>query len=318
MFANISLVLPYYNESHNIELTFNLILSQNLMPRQIIFINSNSSDDSFKKLNRLIDKCEDKQIKFLNIDTKIATPSAAKNFGISKSIYDIIAFMDFELIFDNRWIESQFQILSDNEIDIVFGVAHLSGKSNFDKACCFQTFGYMSGIPIVPSSMMYKRIFKKVGTFIEIRSVYDKLWIQSIFNKKVKHLINKDVSIDYTNYSFAKNPKFLILKILNTCLQSAFIKGYHSPYFYLASTFPLIILPKLNTLFCYFFFFLIMRGFYLPYKKNKKYYWQNKHLILHFIYTGFIIDLTKYIGFTVAFLLGIFKIKIRLDKFYNN
>ena len=316
--AEISLILPYYNEVNNINDTFNLILNQNITPKEIIFIDSNSSDNSFNLLNDLIYDYKNSDIKFLNLHTKINTPSEAKNFGLSKSQFDIIAFMDFELIFNSRWIESQYNLLLKYNVDIVFGVANLKGKTNFDKACCFQTFGYMSGIPIVPSSMMYKKIFVKAGLFIPIRSVYDKLWIQGIFNNKLSYLINNDVSIDYANYSFAKNTKYVFLKIFNTSLQSVFIKGYHSPYFYFLIFMPIILFPNFYLLCIYCYLFIFIRGFYLPYKKNNKYYWKNIHLFFYFIYTGFIIDFSKIIGFTLAVFLKIFKKKIRIDKFYNN
>ena len=316
--ANISLVLPYFNEAKNIKYTFDCILNQTLIPKEIIFIDSHSSDNSFNILTKLISNNKNKEIKILNLHTKLETPSEAKNFGISLSQFNIMAFMDFDLNFNSRWIESQYNLLLNSKVDIVFGVANLKGKSNFDKACCFQTYGYMSGTPIIPSSMMYKKVFSKVGLFIPIRSVYDKLWIQGIMNKKILYLINNEVSIDYNNYSFAENSKFLFLKIINSYLQSVFIKGYHSPYFYLAFLLPIIIFPSINILSIYLILFIFLRGFYLPYKKNKKFYWKNKHLFFYFIYTGLIIDFSKIIGFIAGVFLKIFKKNIRIDKFYNN
>ena len=45
--CNISAIIPYYNEDKVIEFTFKRLIEQTLQPKEIIFVNSNSTDNSF-------------------------------------------------------------------------------------------------------------------------------------------------------------------------------------------------------------------------------------------------------------------------------
>ena len=81
---DLSIIIPYFNESKVISDTFNLLINQSFKANEIIFINSNSDDRSYELVNSLIDNYEG-NIKILNFDTKCKSPSAAKNFGIKKN-----------------------------------------------------------------------------------------------------------------------------------------------------------------------------------------------------------------------------------------
>ena len=65
----ISIVIPYKNEEKSIIFTAQKILKQNYKKYEVIFINSNSSDSSFKLLNKFILK--NKLKNFRNISEKI-------------------------------------------------------------------------------------------------------------------------------------------------------------------------------------------------------------------------------------------------------
>ena len=52
----VSLILPYFNELSSINFTLNNLLKLNYQPNEIIFINSNSTDNSFKEIEGFIKK----------------------------------------------------------------------------------------------------------------------------------------------------------------------------------------------------------------------------------------------------------------------
>ena len=52
----ISLIVPYFNESSTIIKTLNLLKSQTYLPKEILLINSSSTDDTYNKINIWIKK----------------------------------------------------------------------------------------------------------------------------------------------------------------------------------------------------------------------------------------------------------------------
>ena len=55
--------------------------------------------------------------------------SDAKNFGIKKSNYDLIAFMDCDMDFPKNWLEIQFRHIKKINKPISLGQVNLTGKS---------------------------------------------------------------------------------------------------------------------------------------------------------------------------------------------
>ena len=310
----VSIILPYFNEEKNLEYTFHLLQNQTHKPDEIIFVDSNSSDNSHTKLELLIQNQNLQNINIYNFKTNLKSPSECKNFGIKKSNFDWILFMDFELKFKNEWIENQLihQLKSNTKVN--FGVAYITGKKLFDRSCIFQTFGYKSNTPIIPSSLVHKSIFYEYGDFLPIRSTYDRVWISKIRSHENLYSINYNIKIDYLNYAYARGPFELFLKTVNLCLQSLFLKNYNTPYIYI---FIIILLLYFNNIFFYFSLLSInffLRGIYLPYKKNKKYFLKNLNLLPYHVLTGVIIDIARFIGFSIGLLFRLIGFKFRLDR----
>ena len=62
---------------------------------EVIFVNSNSNDNSSKILDEWISKNQqDYKMKFYNINTNTYFPSSSKNAGVKLSKYKRLAFMD--------------------------------------------------------------------------------------------------------------------------------------------------------------------------------------------------------------------------------
>ena len=95
----ISLILTYFNEEESIQNTFSMIIKQSLLPDEVIFINSNSNDNTSNILDQLISSNKNIDINFKNVYSNTKFPSDSANLGIQLSNNSLIAFMDCGLIF---------------------------------------------------------------------------------------------------------------------------------------------------------------------------------------------------------------------------
>ena len=152
----ISIVIPYKNEEKSIIFTAQKILKQNYKKYEVIFINSNSSDSSFKLLNKFILK--NKLKNFRNISEKTLFPSDSKNLGIKLSKYDYVSFMDCGLDFDKNWLKNQKAFIKKNKQNLVLGNLFSSASSPFEKAVIAQTWGLNRTINVIPGTLIEKKI----------------------------------------------------------------------------------------------------------------------------------------------------------------
>ena len=84
--------------------TLNLLKSQTYLPKEILLINSSSTDDTYNKINIWIKKKNLKHL-FKNINSKSKNPSSSKNLGIINSKHKWLAFMDCGLFFKKNWLK---------------------------------------------------------------------------------------------------------------------------------------------------------------------------------------------------------------------
>lgn len=321
MKIKVSLILPYYNEEKSALKTLILIDSQSIKPDEVIFVNSNSSDLTEKIINDFIFKNNKNNWK--NLKTNLETPSEAKNFGIDKSLNDWCAFMDFDIHFSNKWIENQCKFISQFEnILISYGTVNLNPKNYFDRLVISQTYGIKSSSPAIPSSFINKKYFNRYGYFLPYRSLYDKFFIKNSLKEKnnKKIIVNKNISIDYLDINYARNFNELFIKTLNYSIQSVYIKNNHIPYIYtlvvVISSFTIMQEPK--SIFFIFIITFLTRGIFIPIKKNKSFFKFFKFRDIPSIFiVGIFIDISKFIGICIGFILKFLNKKIRLDHLYK-
>ena len=89
----ISVVIPLYNKERYIKRAVKSVLSQNYQHFEIIVVNDGSTDDGAEQ----VEKIEDERIRITNQEN--LGESAARNKGIKKAKYDLIAFLDA----DDQW-----------------------------------------------------------------------------------------------------------------------------------------------------------------------------------------------------------------------
>lgn len=112
----VSVIVPFRNESENILLSFNSLQNQTYPKNyyEVIFVNDNSTDDSFQKL---INAKKDNSIKVLSVPNDYlqnAHKKRAVKFGIENSNGEIIISTDADCIHNEKWLETFVQYFDDN------------------------------------------------------------------------------------------------------------------------------------------------------------------------------------------------------------
>lgn len=96
----ISVIVPFYNEESVIEDCLRTLLLQSYKNLEIILIDDGSNDKSVQKLAKFVGR----EIKLLKQNHKGA--GAARNFGVKKSIGEIVVFIDADMTFHKDFIKN--------------------------------------------------------------------------------------------------------------------------------------------------------------------------------------------------------------------
>ena len=301
---NISIVVPYFNEQKNITRTLEGIRRQTYQNFEVVLINSSSTDNSFDIVNKWIFKNGLKK-KFKNYYKKTSLPSTSKNIGIKCSKYDWIAFMDCDLRISKSWLQVQVDYLDKHKTFFVMGLCHFRGYDLMDKVYVAQTWGFNSKIPVIPSSIFHRSIFRLVGKFQKARAGYDKVWKKKLANKNNNLNINDKCIISYNKYNHSKGYIKFLLKIFRYAYSSYSVKENSHPKiyflaflffsltFFISTTYGLVLLLS----------YLILRSFIFPLKKSKKIDFRKFNIIYLLILpiVGISIDFTRFVAYVLSF-----------------
>ena len=133
-----------------------------------------------------------------------------------------------------------------------------------------QTYGFRTYGDCIPSSCFHKSIFLKLGYFENYRSGYDKVWLRNLKNKKQYIFYeNKMSSINYMNNISGKNLLSIFKKIFHYSFTSVGLKNYNLDKIYILLILLFLLVSFTVNLFLSFSFYLILRGIFIPIKKNK-------------------------------------------------
>lgn len=264
----ISVIIPYHNEQKTIEKTLELIKSQSYQPKEVLLIDSSSTDTTSNLIDKWIvkNKCKNK---YKNIFKNTKYPSTSKNLGIKLSKTQWIAFMDCDLRFKNNWLQNQVKYIKKNNLKFVLGTCYLKGSGLVDSCCVAQTWGYKSKISVIPSSVVNKKIFKKTGLFYPSRAGYDRLWIRNL-KKIYKNKVKNNYTIEYSKFNHS-NDLFVFFKKIYTYSLSSNQMNLNNKNYYLflilIGILSLTLSPKL--FFMFFIIYLILRSYVFPIYKSK-------------------------------------------------
>lgn len=113
MVDKVSIIMPSYNSENYIEAAIKSVLNQTYSNIELIVVDDCSDDDT-KKI--VLDFCDiDERIKFFELE-KNSGVSAARNYAISKSTGNYIAFLDSDDFFHPEKIEKQYNFMKKNNI----------------------------------------------------------------------------------------------------------------------------------------------------------------------------------------------------------
>ena len=299
---NITVVIPYYNEEQSLDKTLEIISQQTNHPKEVIFVNSSSTDSGSLFLDKWIEQHQGENgTHFRNIFEYTDTPSSSKNVGIRLAKTEWIAFMDCGLLFSKNWLESQICYINKSGLDIVSGVCDLSGTNMIDKCCIAHSYGYRRKRVVVPSTLVKKSVFEKTGLFLENRrSGYDHAW--KIYLKKANLVrgINLDVVVRYNGVNFADSFISLFRKMVLYLVPAVAIRNYYMPYIYAFIVISVCISLFINLEFAlgFILIYILSRWLVIPIIKSRGISVFRDHpiTIIYMLPVGIVMDFGRLIG----------------------
>ena len=302
--ADITVVFPYYNEAETIRTTLDLMSRQTLMPREVYFVNSSSTDGSARIVDDWIAANQPRfETKFHNVSEGTNTPSSSKNVGIRRAACDWVAFMDCGQRFPEDWLERQWAyVRSHPEVDLVSGGCVMTGEGLIDQSAVAMTSGYKAFRPCVPTSLVKKTVFDKTGPFRENRRAgYDASWASSLARAGVRRGINEDVVIRYLGVNYADSLSECFSKAFRYAVPMVGLPGCYTPYAYLA---PLVVAASCCALHPRSFglflgAYVLFRGYYYPARKSRGFALikERKLALLTLPLTAIVIDAGRMLGY---------------------
>jgi len=311
--VQITVVVPYFNESQAIVKTLDLIESQTTRPIKVILVNSSSKDDTSEKIEKWIVAKPGRSSLFQNVFAGSDNPGSSKNIGIGLSVTPWVAFMDCGLEFPSDWLESHVSYLSrDPGVHWVSGVGEFSGVGTIDHCATTQTYGTMLSHLNIPSSLIQRSAFDLVGPFASRRAGYDVDWATRAVHADINKYTNSAVKVRYFGVSFANTLHGVWRKGFTYAKASVGIPGYRRPYrvFIICTTGILLVALAPGIRVELVVAYLLLRGIVIPTYKCKNLTWakRNPFMVVPMFLVGSLLDVARFFGL----LLGILELKNRV------
>lgn len=171
----VSVIIPTYNRTHFLKETLNSIVSQTYSNIEIIIVDDGTPGDENKKLSNAYNN-----LTYIKIENS-GGPAKPRNIGLSNSKGEYIAFVDDDDLWLPKKIETQVNILENNQdFDLVHCSCHVIDKNGIKT-------GEIIGKPrnqrdkhgdvlarmignwtiMMPTPLISKNLISKVGLFNE-------------------------------------------------------------------------------------------------------------------------------------------------------
>ena len=123
----ISIIIPVFNVEDYIDNAFQSIYNQtfNFEDLEIIFIDDDSTDNSFKIIEKYANKY--KNVISIHLDTNSGTAGKPRNIGMSRATADYIMFLDPDDLFTDDACRILYDEIIKEDCDIVTGVHTVDG-----------------------------------------------------------------------------------------------------------------------------------------------------------------------------------------------
>lgn len=167
----VSVIIPTYNCEQWIEQSIDSVINQTYTNIEIIVVNDGSTDNTIDRLNNYKD---DNRINLYTIEN--SGPAFARNFGVSKSSGELIAFLDADDYWDPDKVKKQVEyfemkkcsllltniVIVDENNDIIDKV-----EKNIPSSKQQQTIDFFLGkiTQNTPTILVSRKVFDEVGGF---------------------------------------------------------------------------------------------------------------------------------------------------------
>ena len=175
-----SLIIPIYNEVHNVNAFLDSILSQSELPCEIIFVDGGSTDGTVAALQKFGREEMSKKGVFITIISDVefskkrsVSPIAkSRNHGVAVAKYDKILCTDAGCILSADWVAEMSSLLKDSEL-VVGRYSYVKrgiwsiilARSFIPRPALFKTKDFL---PSSRSIAFTKELFHKIGGYPEI------------------------------------------------------------------------------------------------------------------------------------------------------
>lgn len=134
---NFCIIIPAHNEEDSIGLTLESLVQQTLLPREIIVVNDNSTDNTQVVVDEFVSKYS--FVKLVNnTSSTLHLPGSKiinafyKGYETATKDFDVICKFDADLIFPNNYIETlSFHFKTNPRLGMVSGFCYINRKGNW-------------------------------------------------------------------------------------------------------------------------------------------------------------------------------------------
>ncbi len=206
----VDIIVPNYNKGKYLKEAINSVINQTYKRWKLYIVDDNSIDDSKYYLQKY-KKNKNIKIFFLN---KNCGPSFCRNFGISKSRSNYIAFLDSDDFWPKNKLSCQINFMIKNNLSLTYTDYKFFYQNNCAKRKyiyssvpnCFTYTSFIKNSSINTSTLILKKTLIKKVRFQQVKKHEDYIFKCEIF-KKNKELIAKKNKKTFAYYRILKNSR---------------------------------------------------------------------------------------------------------------
>ncbi len=297
---NVSLIVPVKNEALHLNKFILEILNLKKIPNEIIFIDTGSLDKSVDIINENLKKFKLHNVNFTIFHLSNGYPGAARNLGIRNAKNHWVAFLDVGIHPSDSWLNQLCTDIITNDVSIVYGQCVFNSNDLLGKIVCALSYGVNQKMPVLPASIVNKKLFEDFGYFDEkLRACEDILWKNKLCELSIKYhesvkanvaysvFPNTIISIVIKWFTYSKNESLVNL----TPVLRKFVYCY---------IFILLLLFFVNYKFsiCLLLIYLVVRGFFDPLRRSKyKKWWSSWFQFSIAPFIALLMDISSLLGF---------------------
>ncbi|MCT4616842.1 MAG: glycosyltransferase family 2 protein [Candidatus Gracilibacteria bacterium] len=215
--ANVSCIIPAYNEGERIEKVLKIALNNDLIS-EIIIVNDGSTDNTKEVISNFISKNSDKseKVNFIDLEKNSGKTNAVIT-GIKASSSDYLLFLDSDLIgLDNNAINNLINPVIDKQADITISI-----RQNSLEIYKKMGLDFVSGERVFHKSLFTEKDFEELlklpgfalESYLNNIIINKKLRIKTVYWDKV---ISPRKSSKYGFWAGVKGDFNMIIEIIKT------------------------------------------------------------------------------------------------------